>query len=63
MDEWMNEWMNDFGAVLEWFWWENTEVLGEKSAPLPLCQLQISLEWPADVVTGRQLTEPVAYVL
>jgi len=31
-DRWMNEWMNEYGILVDWHWQVNTEVLGEKPA-------------------------------
>jgi hypothetical protein len=28
---------NENGALVEWYWQEKTELLGEKSVPMPLC--------------------------
>ena len=29
-------WMNEYGAMVEWYWQGETEVLGEKPVPMPL---------------------------
>jgi hypothetical protein len=34
--------MNEYGALVEWYWQGNTEVLGEKPVTLPLCTPQTS---------------------
>jgi len=52
------------GALVEWYWQGNTEVLGEKSAAVPLCLPQIScvLAWDrtwVSAVRGRRLTASV----
>jgi hypothetical protein len=54
-------WMNEYGALVEWYWQGKTEVLGEKTVPVPLCPPQIShrLTWDrtlASAVSGRRLT-------
>jgi hypothetical protein len=38
--------VNEYGAVVAWKWQRETEVLGEKRAPVPLCPPQIS-NWTA----------------
>jgi hypothetical protein len=43
-DEWMNEWMNECGILVDGYWQATTEVPGEKCAPMPLCPPQISRE-------------------
>jgi len=42
-------WMNEYGAMVEWYWQGKTEVLGEKKiiqrgwfVPVPLCPKEIS---------------------
>ena len=35
----MNEWMNEYEALVEWYWEDKTKVIGEKPVPLPLCPL------------------------
>jgi hypothetical protein len=49
------------GARVEWSWQGETEVLGEKPVPVPLCQPQIPMDWSRDqtrasAVRGRRLT-------
>jgi len=38
--------MNEYGAIVAWKWQGETEVLGEKRAPVPLCPPQIP-NWTA----------------
>ena len=34
-------WMDEYGAMVEWYWQGKPEVLGEKHLPVPLCSNQI----------------------
>jgi len=42
---WMNEWMNEFGTLLEWYWKWRTEILGDNLVPLPFFPLRVNLIW------------------
>jgi hypothetical protein len=53
--------MNEYGALVEWYWQGKTEVMGGKPVTVPLCPPQIShgLTWDGTLVSavrGRQLT-------
>jgi len=37
-------WMNEYGAMLEWYWQGKTEVMGENLAALSICSPQIPHE-------------------
>jgi hypothetical protein len=36
LDIWINEWMNEFKALSEWYWQEKTEALRINLVPMPL---------------------------
>jgi hypothetical protein len=57
-----DRWMNEFEALVEWYWQGRAEVLWEKPAPVPLCPPQIAggTIWPrtrSSAVTCRRLTD------
>jgi len=47
-------WMNGYGALVEWYWQGETEVLGEKPVTVPLCPPPNShvLNWDQDRVSA-----------
>ena len=40
--------MDEYGAMVEWYWQGKTEVMGENPVPVPLCPPQI----PVNCVTA-----------
>jgi hypothetical protein len=57
----LDDWINEYGALVEWGWRWQTKVLRENPVPLPLSPPQITrgLEWDqtrAFMVFGQQLT-------
>jgi hypothetical protein len=42
---WMNEWMNECGTLLEWYWKWRTELHRGNLVPLPFCPLRINPTW------------------
>jgi hypothetical protein len=48
-------WMNDCGALVEWYWQEKTEVLGEKHYTASVVDEWMSMEhWWKDTDRGKQ---------
>jgi hypothetical protein len=36
---WMDDWVNENGKLMEWYWQGKREILGEKPVPVPLCHI------------------------
>ena len=56
----LDNWMNEYGALVEWDWWGQTKVLRQNPVPLSLCPSQITygLAWDQTrvfMVCGQQL--------
>ena len=53
---------DECGTLVEWYWRDKTEVLGEKPAPIPLCPPQIlhGLTWDRTLAFAAQNTEDTA---
>jgi hypothetical protein len=50
----MNEWMNEYGALVEWYWQGKTEVLGENHYTAYVVDEWMSMEhWWNDSDRGK----------
>jgi len=58
--------MYEYGALVEWYWQEKADVLGEKSVPVPLFAPQIpnvltkGRTWSSAVIGGRLIARAMA---
>ena len=62
--EWqLNEWMNDYGISMKWYWQEKTEVLGENPVSVSFVHHKTNMDWsgfeprPVQWETGGQQLE------
>ena len=58
-------WMNEYGAMVEWYWQGKTEVLWEKNFPAPFCLQEIlhglALCWRMGPCGERPVTRQLSH--
>jgi len=43
-----NNWMNGYGVLAEWCWWQKTDVFERKHVSVPLCPPKFHMKWPGN---------------